>query len=179
MGRPVSAFGWTKTAMSSLCIRGEPMKITYSLERRPDRRGWERDRDCAQASRGDLLWYFFPGDIGIWENDTGFETKFGWVPILHFALSMIDVCEKISTANGPHARYNFTESDDSISFCKDGGTVLIESTFGRYGIEANFVEFRQAVKGFVVRVVADLGSRYPALREVNLVEEIVSRAEEL
>ena len=72
------------------------MEITYHLASGPNGIGWEHRHNCATAPRTDLLWSFFPGNVGIKEGEDPFETNFEWVPILHFSLSMIAIYESLS-----------------------------------------------------------------------------------
>src|SRR5438045_1039937 len=95
------------------------MKITYRLADGPKAIGWEHRHSCATAVRGELLWSFFPGDVGIGDGEVEFETNYGWVPVLHFSLSMIAVYGRLSRAEDATERYTFTEADEFLSFQRD------------------------------------------------------------
>jgi hypothetical protein len=155
------------------------MEITYRLAGGPNAIGWEHRHNCATAPGADLLWSFFPGDVGIKEGEDGFETNFGWVPILHFSLSMIAIYESLSKVGDVIERYIFTEADESLSFRRSGTAVVIEPSFSPTRIISHMAAMRVAVKSFTERVISDLGSAYPSLLENTLIDEMFTKANNL
>src|SRR6201995_4723047 len=105
------------------------MEITYRREDRPDHVGWEHRQDVSAASRGELLWYFFPVSLEMRSNGEAWETGFSWVPVLHFGLSLLHICKSLDGSPQAHANYGFTESDDILEFRRRGDVVTVESSF--------------------------------------------------
>lgn len=155
------------------------MEITYHLAVGPNAVGWERRRSCAAASREELLWSYFPGDIGVKEDDARLETDSGLIPILHFNLSMIIIYERLASAEGAAEDYIFTESDDSLSFRRSRTSVIIKPSFCPVTVVSQMVAMRIAIKSFTHRVISDLGSAYPDLLRNSLAEEMSARAKDL
>lgn len=147
------------------------------LEERPDPVGWEHRRDPASASRGELLWHFFPGDIFIRVDDNCWETNLGWVPLLHFALSLTDVYARIGIAEDAEAEYNFTESDDEIGFRRSGDIVTISPRSDDFKESCTLLEFRLAAGRFIKDILGDIGTRFPSILETPLAVEIFERSE--
>jgi hypothetical protein len=109
-----------------------------------------------------------------WKLGTGqveFETNFGWVPILHFSLSMIAVYGSLSKADDAAERYAFTEADEFLSFQRDQSAVHIEPSFRPVRVISPMATMRIAVKSFTEQVISDLGSAYPSLLDNPLAEE--------
>jgi hypothetical protein len=121
-----------------------------------------------------MLWYFFPGDIGIQAEGGVIETRFGWVPILHFALSMANVLDVISQADNTSISYGFTEADEDIEFTRHGMNIRIEASFESTAVSCSLDEFRQSVTEFVRQVVADMGIKYPPFLATQLADEMLS-----
>jgi hypothetical protein len=155
------------------------MEIIYHREDRSDPVGWEHRRDVSAASRGELLWYFFPVSLGMRSNGEAWETGFSWVPVLHFGLSLLHICESLDGSPEAHAKYGFTESDDTLEFRRRGDVVTVESSFDPTVITCTLAELRIAAKTFVGKVLSELGSVYPALAETGLAAEMASLAEML
>ena len=149
------------------------------LEERPDPVGWEHRRDCATATRGELLWYFFPGDVSIRVDHNYWETNLGWVPLLHFALSLADICDALGAAGRTHAEYHFTESDAEIRFRRSGEIVGIYPSSGDFQGACTLSEFRQAVSRLLYQVLEDAGARSSSILETPLAAEISERGESL
>jgi hypothetical protein len=155
------------------------IELRGRLEERPDPVGWEHRRDCATATRGEILWHFFPGDVSIRVDDDYWETNLGWVPLLHFALSLADICEALGAAERADAEYCFTESDDVIRFHRSGEIVRICPGSGNFQGVCTLSEFRQAVSRLLYQVLEDAGARSSSILETSLAAEISERGESL
>ncbi|MGQ4390622.1 hypothetical protein [Streptomyces sp. SAS_270] len=149
------------------------------LEERPDPIGWEHRRDCASATRGELLWSFFPGDVSIRVDDDYWETDLGWVPLLHFALSLADICMRLNVTGRSDADYHFTESDAEIRFRREGEIVTISPSSDAFEGICTIAELRPAVSRFLFRVLEDIGARFSSILETSLAAEILEKAESL
>jgi hypothetical protein len=167
------------TERSQQCFLLDKMEIYYRLAGGPAAIGWEHRHSCATAARNDLLWSFFPGDIGIRAGGKAFETDFGWVPILHFTLSLVVIYENLSKAADAVEAYIFTEALGSIKFTRSQDLVVIEPSFRAVTVIDQMNAMRAAVKSFTERVILNLGSAHPSLLENPLTSEIVARSENL
>ena len=155
------------------------IEIRGRLEERPDPVGWEHRRECATATRGELLWSFFPGDVSIRVDDKYWETDLGWVPLLHFALSLADICEKLGLREHTGATYHFTESDAEIRFHRSGEVVEISPSSSDFQGVCTLSEFQQAVSRLLYQVLEDAGARYSSVLNTPLAAEISEKAESL
>jgi hypothetical protein len=146
------------------------------LEERPDPVGWEHWRDCTTATRGELLWHFFPGDVAIRVDGNCWETNLGWVPLLHFGLSLAEIYTTLGVTDGSDANYYFTECDAEIRFHRSGEIVKISPSFDDFQETCTLSEFRQAVGRFLHEVLEDVGARFPSILETPLAAEISEKA---
>jgi hypothetical protein len=154
------------------------MEILYHLEEGTV--GWEHRCDIAQASRGELLWHYFPSSVGMRAGNSVWESGFTWVPVLHFGLSMLQIYETLVIgAEEVDTHYGFTEGDESLWFRRRGKVVTVRPSFGSATISCSLVELRLATKAFVLKVVSDLSSVYPVLASTGVGLELTAKAETL
>jgi hypothetical protein len=155
------------------------MRINYCLGDRSILVGWEHSHGFAAVSREEILWHFFPGDIEIRTNGGGIRTRFGWVPILHFGLSLVHICRMLLTAEKASSQYVFTEADESITFQRLGESLRLQASFDSATLACSVREFCRAVSEFVIRVVSEIGNDYPNFLETPLADEMATEARAL
>lgn len=150
------------------------MDIFYRLE--SGQLGWEHRCEIEKATRGELLWSYFPGSVGMREGGSFWVTEFSSVPLLHFALSMTGICEVLLKAKTSDAEYVFTEVDESLQFRRQGALVAVTASFSDSVISCPVDSFKCAVKEFAGTVLEDLTSMYPALAHVDVGRELSKSA---
>lgn len=155
------------------------MNFSYVLEDEGVLAGWEHSHELSTAGREELLWNFFPGDISICTEDAILETNFGWVPILHFCLSLVGVVRDLLVEENAVARYVFTEADESLTFHRKSNLVTMQSSFSSTLLVCAVVDLRNATMEFAPRVISELGASYPSLLKASIVEEISSMLKRL
>ncbi|MFE9127801.1 hypothetical protein ACFYOF_20740 [Streptomyces sp. NPDC007148] len=148
--------------------------ISYTLGSQEDRRGWETRRNCGSATRGQLLWSFFPASIAIRTDDAEWRCDNCWIPLLHFALSLLYVCERLREEE--EARYDFTEVEGEIEFRRRGEWVTVAPSDSSPSLRCTYIELCAAAVAFARRVVFDLAEDYPALRETEVAVDMLERA---
>lgn len=125
--------------------------------------GWEHRRSCDTASKHDLLWHFFPGDIEILVNGTRLATDWASVPALHFVASLHMIKITLAQRDSSTDVYNFTEEAQQIIFRRDGPSLSINCTYAPGVAIAPFNDFAREVPEFGRRLIANLGKEYPSL----------------
>jgi hypothetical protein len=133
--------------------------------------GWERQRDCAAATKEDLLWYFFPGSVDISGDGVQLAMDFGSVPALHF-ISALLTSRVTLVREGARFEYTFTEVDQFVWFVVRDGLVRITCSYASGEISASINQFSLAVKTFCDEVVGLLVGRYPALAQNGFMVEL-------
>jgi hypothetical protein len=124
--------------------------------------GWERSHDVATADPGELLWSGFPGSIRIATAEGELAPGFDWVPLLHFARSLILVMDSL-TDPGSSTSYAFTESVERLRFDRARELVQISATFSDTVLTTTMPELSDAVRRFAQSLLDDLTARYPGL----------------
>src|SRR5437879_4736572 len=79
--------------------------------------------DWASADATELRYYVFLGDQIFLVNDADFSARWGWIPILDFAASLVLVAKALELGE-THLQFDFTDSDELIYFDRQGQNVL-------------------------------------------------------
>jgi hypothetical protein len=151
------------------------LNIDFQPEVRPDPVGWEHRRDPGAASAGDLLWYYFLGDIRISAGGTEFVSKFGSIPLLHFISGALAASDTLAEQSVSSYAYQLTETDDQIIFKRNGDVLTIECTFAHGVATASFRDFPSAVYSFAQREIQKVLHDFPSLRQHPVVEGLSRR----
>jgi hypothetical protein len=147
------------------------INLSYTLTDPAVLAGLEQQDDVSTAARADLLWSGFPGDVGILSADGEISTDFEWVPLLHFASSMVSVVDQL-TEPGTLAGYIFTESDDELRFERGRELVRISATFTDTALTTTIPELSDAVRRFILGLLDDLIDRHPGFAQNPVAGEL-------
>jgi hypothetical protein len=121
------------------------------------------DRDLETATEGDLRFRLFVGDVVFRVGDADFSAYWGWVPVLDFALGLEYVARELGQGQ-QEAEFDFTESESTIRFQRDGGDVFVSASYAPHRTIVNLQDLVNAVRIFRKRVVDDLSLTHPQLR---------------
>lgn len=133
-----------------------------------------RDVDLAAAEEWVLRYDLFLGDIVFRTVEWDASTSWGWVPILDFALGLRSIVDDLE---GPASRsaFEFTESDATIEFRREGNEVWISASYAAGEVSAPLSDLTSAVHGFLRRVLTRLVDDDPRLAENPVVSEQLLR----
>ena len=121
-------------------------------------------QDLETADEGDLLYSLFLGDVIFTVGDADFSTKqWGWVPVLDLALGLHYVVGALRRGD-EEAEFDFTESESTIRFQRDGGEVFISASYAPHRAAVTLEDLEKAVALFRAKVSDDLSSAHPSLR---------------
>lgn len=154
------------------------LKIKHRREVLPGPIGWEYRRSPGQATKADLLWHFFPGDVELVLADTALVSTVASVPALHFVAAMIGARDALTVGNNARYTYSFTEADQCIIFQRGDDDVRIECDFSANVLTVPLDEFSREVCDFARREIEDLGREFPALSVHSLVHEILRKCDD-
>lgn len=134
-------------------------------------------RDYSTVSEDFLHYSAFPGDIIFTSEDVDFSARWGWVPILDFAICWyrlaMNICKETSQ------QFGFTESAAFIRMqTLDKRTVLITTSYAQGSISIAVDELQRHARTFLAKTILDLCVINPTLeqnptivrlkREINL-----------
>jgi hypothetical protein len=143
--------------------------LDYRLSPLP---GDRADRDLAAATEGELRYSLFTGDVVFRIDDADFSANWGWVPVLDFALGLEFVTLELWRGE-EEAEFDFTESESTIRFRRDGRDVFISASYAPHRAVTHLDDLIGAVRAFRKRVVDDLSSIHPQLRVNSAMRNLI------
>jgi hypothetical protein len=130
---------------------------------------WDRaEVDLAAADEMVLRYDCFLGDVVFVVGEADFSARWGWVPILDFAVALDGIVDLLVG----EGRFEFTESDAAIDFRRDGDVVQVSTNYMPGSAVVPLVELQAATDAFLRRVVADLTARHPELARNTYVAQL-------
>jgi len=86
-------------------------------------------RDLAEMDIASLRYRALIGDIVLNVNGQDFSARWGWVPILDFDLSLLQIQKELKESPDAMCLFEFTESEATLSFARDGDQVVIGASY--------------------------------------------------
>lgn len=108
-----------------------------------------------------LRYDYFLGDIRGCVGNLKLATRWGWVPIIDFALSLAHLSRELNRNSAQ--RFEFTESGDWIDFSIESDCVIVTASYTEGTGRVELGEFQASVSKFASRVVSELSNRAPGL----------------
>lgn len=127
--------------------------------------------DLATADAGALHYWFFQGDLIFRVNGCDFSRIGVEEPVLDFAVCLVSIAAKLNDHN--EDIFEVSESDEMISFCRDGPLVTITSNYQKGTAIVDYSELQSATKVFLGRMLNELGRQYPRMRQNPYIQQVV------
>lgn len=105
----------------------------------------------------------FLGDLIFIVDEVDLSARWGWVPVLDLALGLVGIVHGLGRDGNAEGVFEFTESDATITFRRDGDMVEIEASYAPRAARVSYNDLQAAAKRFAVRVLDDLVRQHPAL----------------
>lgn len=142
------------------------IKLSFQLSK-----AWNKIEqvDLRLADRVALRYDLFLGDIFFFIDNADFSMPVGWVPILDFAIGLLAISKQLQDGR-TDVKFEFTESNAQILFCKCSGSDLVQLT-ANYTLsvaDVALVDLVRIVTEFALEVRGYLLHQYPEL-DNNLV----------
>ncbi|WP_148314140.1 hypothetical protein [Sorangium cellulosum] len=131
--------------------------LGYSIEKAPP-----KNADLREVEDSDIHYDLFLGDIVFQVNGSDLSARWGWVPVLDFAVCLYRISESLRP--GVCESFEFTESEHRIDFVLNGDIVEVRTTYGAPFVCVSHVELRASAKQFLRQVIDELESSYTTLR---------------
>jgi hypothetical protein len=122
----------------------------------------ENSTDLATADETDLRYYAATGDIILRNNEIDLSARWGWIPLVDFALALRDIIKALEDAEGSQT-FEFTESEATFQLNRSGQEIVISASFAPGEIAVRFPEFKQQARDFARRLDAELLAKRPEL----------------
>ena len=122
----------------------------------------ESSTDLATADETDLRYFAATGDIILQEGEIDLSARWGWIPLVDFALALREIAEALSES-GKSETFEFTDSDATIRFDRKAQDVVISASYvpGEFGVP--LMVFREQADDFGRRLDRELRAKRPAL----------------
>lgn len=124
----------------------------------------ENSADPAAADETDLRYYAATGDIILRKDRTDLSARWGWIPLIDFALAMRKISEALAVGEGSET-FEFTESEAKLQFERRGQEVTISGNYAPGEIIIPFTAFVEKARDFGQRLDAELLAKRPELRQ--------------
>lgn len=135
------------------------MHIDYRLSEDWD----ENSTDLAAADETDLRYYAATGDIILRKDQTDLSARWGWIPLIDFALALREIGEALAVTEGSET-FEFTDSDATLQLNRRGEEVTISGSYTAGEITVPFTAFREQARDFARRLDAELLAKRPELK---------------
>jgi hypothetical protein len=131
---------------------------------------------AAEADEWALRYEYFLGDVIFMVFEVDMSAKWGWVPVLDFALSLDSIVDALAVGERAEGLFEFTESDAAISFRRLADAVEIEASYVPGLATISYAHLELAAKAFLHRVLKDLTSDYPQLVSNPFIVRVLTRS---
>jgi hypothetical protein len=122
----------------------------------------ENSTDLTAAEETDLRYYVATGDIILRKDQTNLSGRWGWVPLIDFALAMREISEALAAGEGSRT-FEFTESEAKLLFERRGQEMTISGSYAPGEIIIPFTTFVEKARDFAIRLDAELLAKRPEL----------------
>jgi hypothetical protein len=122
----------------------------------------ENSVDLAAAEETDLRYYAATGDIILREDQTNLSARWGWIPLIDFALAMREIAEALAITEGSET-FEFTESEATLLFDRRGQEMTISGSYAPGKITIPLTEFMEKARDLGQRLDAELRAKHPEL----------------
>jgi hypothetical protein len=123
----------------------------------------ENSTDLMSSDETDLRFYAATGDIVLRNDQADLSARWGWIPLIDFALALRKIAEALAASDGSET-FEFTESDATLQFDRRGAEIIIRGSYGVGEITLPFGEFVDRTEDFARRLDAELLAKRPELR---------------
>jgi hypothetical protein len=133
------------------------MHLDYRLSEDWD----ENSTDLATADETDLRYFAATGDIILREGKVDLSARWGWIPLIDFALALREIADALSESESE--TFEFTESDATIRFDRKAQELVISASYVQGEFPVPLAVFTEQTKDFGRRLDKELRAKRPAL----------------
>jgi hypothetical protein len=123
----------------------------------------ENSSDLAAADETELRYYAATGDVIVRSDQTDLSARWGWIPLIDFALALRKITDTLTIEEGREA-FEFTESDATLQFDRHGQEMTISGSYAAGEITVLFTVFVDQARDFARRLDAELLAKRPELK---------------
>lgn len=113
----------------------------------------------ADATKTELHYYCFPGDVIFKSGKVDFSAMWGWVQIYDFAVCLTEIAGTITEDKAQE--FEYTEADAVLRFILEGELVVITSNYAPGSIRLRHDELVTLSNNFLSRVKIEIFRFWP------------------
>lgn len=129
------------------------------------------------ADESVLRYDLFLGDIIFVIGEIDLSARWGWVPVLDFALGLSAVIDAVGRHADHKHVFEFTESEATIGFRREGDAVEIRASYAFGAARVTYEDLHTSVRGFVARVLDDVVRQHPELRRNGFIAGLLDASQ--
>lgn len=96
----------------------------------------------------EIQYSFLLGNVIFSSENKIINMEWEWIPLLDFSYSLFKITESLTSKERVSENFEFTESNETLEFFKNGNYLKITPSFSSDFIESTFNEFVVEVKNF-------------------------------
>lgn len=127
--------------------------------------------ELATADEMTLRYDCFPGDVVLTVDDVDLSARWGWVPVLDFAMALDDAVDGLTRAQDGTQVVDFTENDAVLELTRRGTDVAVTASWTTGRAVVALADLRSGAKGLLQRLLTDLVARFPQLADNPVIVE--------
>lgn len=128
------------------------------------------EANLIEADLTELVAWNVYGDTIFRIDEMAFDARWGWVPLLDFAMQLYDIAYSLHTLT--EQKLGFLESCEYILFKYNGNTISITASYATNRAETDIFELKRASQTFLNRLLLDLSSEWPDLLKNKVYQQI-------
>lgn len=117
----------------------------------------------AAAEEWVLRYDCFLGDVVFMVYEMDLSARWGWVPVLDFALALDAILDALGAGDEAVELFEFTESDAAISFRSVGDLIEVDASYVPGVATVGYADLRSEAKRFLLRVLEGLINQHEEL----------------
>ena len=124
------------------------------------------------ATKTELHYDLFLGDIVFKVNGLDFSTNWEWVPVLDFAVVFAGLVKSLSESNDT-VKFEFTESEAFIQLHLINDSIQVSASYVSNATEVPFNELLDLSQKFASKILSDLLEVFPLLEKNSYYLELL------
>ncbi len=147
-------------------------KIEYNLKE-------NNTLNASIVDEAELRYTLFPGNIILKSEHNLILMDWEWIPVLDFAICLLEICNNLMQNEVGINEFEFTESNEKLILQKDYNRIRIVPTFLDKVIETTFEEFKIEVERFYTDIIFVILSGNKELNHNKVFRQYLDEAERI
>jgi hypothetical protein len=126
-----------------------------------------------------LRYNLFLGNLTLKKGKDSINANWDWIPLLDFALCLLEICENLSGQVHGCEEFEFTESDAKLIFEKKNDRINIIASFTDETLDVSLEELHKATERFYKEILSDILEKNQQLKENMVFAKYLKKTEQM